>query len=86
MPEGANSSQEGAAISGRTALLFSPGHQRNLWRADKQNHPRQATILTYHREESCVEFTSQNARRELTHESLEQSRNGMWVPVLIRSE
>jgi hypothetical protein len=54
--------------------------------ADKSNHPHQTIILTYHREESCVEFTSQNARRELTHERLEQSRNSMWVPVLIRSE
>ena len=67
-------------------MILSWASTKSTGVIDDSSHAGQKPILTYHGEESGVELTSQNARWELAHECLEQSRNGVWIPVLIRSK
>jgi len=45
-----------------------------------------ARIRTDYREKTEVEVASKDTCREFSQEALEKTSNGMWIPILIRSE
>ena len=53
---------------------------------DKSYHFLRKSTLTNNGEEPCVQLVSQDTRRELAHKCLEQPRDGMRIPVLIRGK